>query len=112
MYVDPTVLFMPLLVLVERAEKRDPYFSYELAPYPPSLFKDNYTRHINKALLAQGLKQKAESCIKRKKHDLIRTTDSKKSKVSLEFLGEKHDLEVSSVFSFVVDACALLQQRN
>lgn len=65
MYVDPTVLFMPLLVLVERAEKRDPYFSYELAPYPPSLFKDNYTRHINKALLAQGLRQRAESCIKR-----------------------------------------------
>lgn len=57
-HVDPLVLFMRLLVLVERAEKPDQYFSYELAPYPPSLFKDNYMRHINKALLAQALKGK------------------------------------------------------
>ena len=57
-HVGPAILLMRFLILVEKAEKSDQYFSYELAPYPISLFKDSHMRYINKTLLAQALTDK------------------------------------------------------
>ena len=46
-YIDPTVLFLRLMLLVERSEDPPSCFNYELTPYPTSLFKDKVMRHPN-----------------------------------------------------------------
>ena len=59
-HIDPTVLFMRLIVLIERAEDMSDYFNYALAPIPCSLFKDNFMRHPNKSQLGEILVAKCQ----------------------------------------------------
>ena len=54
-HVDPTVLFLRLIVLIERAEDTIKYFPYELTPIPTSLFKGNFMQHAEKSQLADVL---------------------------------------------------------
>ena len=52
---DPTVRFLRLIVLIERAEDTMKYFSYELTPIPTSLFNGNFMWHVKKSQLADVL---------------------------------------------------------
>ena len=54
-HVDPTVLFLILIVLIARAEDTMKYFSYELTPIPKSLFNGSFLRHAEKSQLADAL---------------------------------------------------------
>ena len=54
-YVDPTLLFSRLLVLVEREENMMKYFSYELTPIPTSLFENGMMRKASKSNLAKAV---------------------------------------------------------
>lgn len=55
--IDPLTLFLRLIVLVERKPENEivNYFSYELSPYPMSLFKDVIMRSAQKSKLKQLL---------------------------------------------------------
>ena len=53
--IDPMTLFSRLVVLIMREQDIIPYFSYELAPYPPSLFKDGIMRDPRKSKLRDYL---------------------------------------------------------
>ena len=55
MYIDPSILFNRLTILMERKEKIDDYFQYELTPLPTSLFKDSVMRKTKKSSLATYL---------------------------------------------------------
>lgn len=44
-HVDPTVLFLRVTVLTDRAENSAKYFAYELMPVPRALFKNNFMRY-------------------------------------------------------------------
>ena len=53
--VDPLVLFSRLIILMSRFGDISGFFSFELAPVPTSLFKDNFMRKPNKASLSHAL---------------------------------------------------------
>lgn len=53
-HVHPIVLFLRLIVLIERAEDTVKYFSYELTPIPTSIFKGNFMRHAEKSQMANA----------------------------------------------------------
>ena len=55
MHIDPTILFLHLIVLIERTDDTEKYFGYEVTLYPPALFKDNLMRHPYKAALVEAL---------------------------------------------------------
>ena len=46
------LLFGRLLITLSRTDKMEPYFSYELAPEPASLFSDSPLRQTAKSTLA------------------------------------------------------------
>lgn len=54
-HVDPTLLFLRLIVPFETAEDTMECFSYELIPIPTSLFKVNFMRRAEKSQLADAL---------------------------------------------------------
>lgn len=56
--IDPSLLFVRLVVLLERKEDMDRYFDYELTPVPTSLFRDRFMRHPDKSSLAHALQDK------------------------------------------------------
>ena len=69
-HVDPTILFLCLIVLIERTDDTEKYFGYELKPYPTALFKDNFMRHPNRAALVEALlNYKKISKIKQKRKE-------------------------------------------
>ena len=80
--VDPTILLLRLIVLIERTDDTEKYFGYELTPYPTALFKDKFMRHPDKAALAEALlNYKKISKIKQKrKGDKDTNGDPKRSK--------------------------------
>ena len=46
-HINPAILFIRLLVLVERSEERPvSYFQYELTQYQASIFNGDYMRHV------------------------------------------------------------------
>ena len=45
-FIDPTILFMRLIVLVERSDSNIKYFDSDLTLYPLVLFKDYFMRHL------------------------------------------------------------------
>ena len=47
-HVDPLILFMRLIALVERSKNTVSYFAYELTPYAIFLFQDNFMWHPEK----------------------------------------------------------------
>ena len=57
-YIDPAILFIRLLVLVERSDDPVSYFQYELTRYPASIFHGDYMKHVNKALLGHEITDK------------------------------------------------------
>ena len=57
-FIDPKILLLRLIVLVERSGSNTKYFGFKLTPYPTSLFKDNFMRHPKKTVLADVLKMK------------------------------------------------------
>ena len=57
-FIDPTILFMRLIVLVERSGSNTKYFGFELTSHPTSLFKDYFMRHPKKSVLEDVLKTK------------------------------------------------------
>ena len=59
-HIDPTILFVHLILLVQRSEDIVRYFGYELTPHPTSPFKDNFMRHPKKLAFADALKKKAK----------------------------------------------------
>ena len=48
-HVNPLILFMRLIVLVERSKNTVNYFACELTSYPTSLFQGNFMRHPDKS---------------------------------------------------------------
>ena len=54
-HVNPSILFLRLMVLIERTDDTEKCFGYELTLYPTALFKDNFMRHPNKAGLAEAI---------------------------------------------------------
>ena len=54
-HIDPSMLFTRLIVLLERSERMEDYFQFELTPMPTSLFKDGMMRKSNKAALETHL---------------------------------------------------------
>ena len=57
--IDPLVLFIRCATLAERMDDDIvSYFEYEMAPIPPSLFKDGFMRKGNKADMANALQEK------------------------------------------------------
>ena len=81
-HVNPSILFLRLMVLIERTDDTEKWFGYELTPYRTALFKDNIMRHPNKAALAEAiLNYKKISKIKQKrKGDEDTNGDPKRSK--------------------------------
>jgi hypothetical protein len=59
--IDPTVLFNRLLVIMQRSNDVQQYFSYELTAMPTALFKDNYMRKADKSQLAKEISKGLES---------------------------------------------------
>lgn len=57
-FIDPTILFMCLTVILERSDSDAKYFGLELTPYPTILFKDYFMRHPKISVLADALKQR------------------------------------------------------
>ena len=57
-YVNPTLLFQRLFVLIERVEDMTCYFQYELSSEPTSLFKDGFMQKGNKSSLGRVLTKK------------------------------------------------------
>ena len=55
--IDPLMLFLRLIVLVERSPEKEivDFFNYELTPYPMSLFKDGVMRTAQKSNLKNHL---------------------------------------------------------
>lgn len=43
-FTDPTILFVRLIVLVERPDSNTKYFALEVIPCPTALFRDHFTR--------------------------------------------------------------------
>ena len=73
-FIDPTILFMRLIVLVERSDSNIKYFDSDLTLYPLVLFKDYFMRHLvgsypEASVLADILKTK-QSHHKRKNWNL------------------------------------------
>ena len=107
-FIDPIVLFMRLIVLVERPGSNTKYFGFELTPNPTSLFKDHFMRHPKKSVLADVLKMK-QSHHKGKKRKFKDTdmeieaesTNNEDQLVNKEILMEDH---------VIIDAGALLHQ--
>ena len=60
-YVDPTILFSRLLVIMEREDGVKKYFAYELTPIPTSLFKDGMMRKATKSMLANFITRNIHS---------------------------------------------------
>ena len=54
-HVNPLILFMRLIALVERSKNTVYYFACELNPRPTSLFQDNFMRHPDKSDLMHVL---------------------------------------------------------
>ena len=50
-FVDPSVLFSILLLMIERELKMIEYFRYELTPVPTSLFEDGMMRKSVRSIL-------------------------------------------------------------
>ena len=67
MYINPSILFMRLVVLIEREDDIEKYFGCELSPEPMVLFKNNFMRHQDKSSLAATLKSKAQTTTNKKK---------------------------------------------
>ena len=69
-HVDPLILFMRLIVLVEQSENTVNYFVYELTPYPTSLFQENFMRHPDKSdLMHASLSYNSEITRKNRKRN-------------------------------------------
>ena len=103
-HIDPTVLFMRLVVLVERYEDTSRFFHYELTPVPTSLFKDGFMRHPNKAALAAALTSKSVVGSKRKRKDSLEMDNMPSNLPSIR------DIDESETSSFVLDGGALLHR--
>ena len=54
-HVDPTILSIRLLVLLERSDNAVRYFTYELTSYPTPLFQDYFMRQPDKSLLMYAI---------------------------------------------------------
>ena len=54
-YVDPSVLFSRLLLMIEREQRMIEYFRYELTPVPTSLFEDGMMRKPANSLLMKAV---------------------------------------------------------
>ena len=54
-HVDPTILFMRLIVLVERLENAVNYFAHELTPYLTSFSQDKFIQNPGKSDLMHAL---------------------------------------------------------
>jgi hypothetical protein len=62
--IDPALLFQRFLVVSQTGDlSLEEVLSYELSPYPPSLFEEkNLLRKVDKAQLLDGLKNHVASC--------------------------------------------------
>ena len=69
-HIDPTVLFLRILLLIGRSEDPTSYFDYELTPYPTSLFNNRFMRKPAKSTLARELTGKAKNAAGGRKRKL------------------------------------------
>ena len=60
-YVDPSILFSRLLVIMEREDDVKKYFAYELTLIPTSLFQDGMMRKATKSMLANFITRNIHS---------------------------------------------------
>ena len=56
-FVDPSVLFSVLLLMIERELRMIEYFHYELTPVPTSLFEDGMMRKSVRSILMKELQK-------------------------------------------------------
>ena len=54
-YVDPSVFFSRLLLMIEREQRTIEYFRYELTPVPTSIFEDGMMTKSAKSLLMKAV---------------------------------------------------------
>ena len=66
-HLDPTLQFLILIILLERAEDTMKYLPFELTHIPASLFKGNFMQHAEKSLSVDALIQGNEFQKERKK---------------------------------------------
>ena len=59
--IDPTILYMHLISIMQRENDIERFFDYELTPEPATLFKDGLMRKTNKAVLRNILMKDVES---------------------------------------------------
>ena len=62
-HIDPLILFSRLTAVLQREDDVITKFSYELAPEPPSLFKDGMTRKPTKSTLRKHLLDQIEPSV-------------------------------------------------
>ena len=74
--MNPTILLLRLIVLIERGEHSKQCFAFKVASFPTALFKYNLMRHAEKSELADAL-------INHKKN-LMNKEEKKKKRGKLE----------------------------
>ena len=70
LHIDPAILLIRLLVLVERSEDPVSYFQYELTAYPASIFNGNYMKNVNKVVGTRNHWQKERKTKEWKKAEI------------------------------------------
>ena len=76
-HVDLLILFMRLILLVERSENTVNYFVYELTPYTTYLLQENFMQHPDKSDLMHALlNYKSEITGKKRKKVKVRIVNA------------------------------------
>ena len=112
-HIDPAILFVRLLVLVERSDDHISYFQYELTPYPASTFNGDYMRDVNKDLLGHAItdrkKEKSKNGKKRKYEETEQVEDEGVRDENCPVdLTSQEDINTSATSKIVLDKGALL----
>ena len=59
--IDPMILYMRLISIMQREIDMESFFDYELTPEPVTLFKDGLMRKTNKTVLRNTLMKDVDS---------------------------------------------------
>ena len=112
LHIDPSVLFLRVILLVERADDPVEYFSYELTPVPTSLFRNKFMRKPAKSLLAKELisDQKKSNRGKKRKLDECDDDEDEEDNILPALPVNLEDLNMSRSSKHVVDGGALLHR--
>ena len=105
-HVNPIILFTRLTAITEREDDVKKYFSLEMMPYPPSLFKDGLMRRADKAALRRALMSGDEAVGKDQIDDnsYVTEADGWKTQHSMHWLNSIYlTLEDKLLMLFLMD---------